>query len=849
MKRAFLTAGILASLLLLPAGLPATEDKVTGEPAELSKQALAILQERCGKCHGGEKPKAKLDLTSPEQISRGSKGTAVVVPGKPDDSLLWRVVGQNKMPPKKPLPDADRLVLKRWIEMGSPGLPVQEKNDWAYHPPVRPLVPKVRNTAKLRTDVDAFIEASLEKKDLTFGPEADRATLIRRVSFDLTGLPPSLSAIDEFVADKTADAYEKMVERYLASPYYGERWGKYWLDAAGYAESNGYFSADSDRPLAYRYRDYVIRSFNLDKPYDQFVREQLAGDEIIGYSPDDDVTPAMEELLTATHFLRNAPDGTAESDGNPDEVRTDRFSVLEGNLQNTMNCLLGITIQCARCHDHKFEPISQEEYYRLQAIFYPAYCPDRWTKPAERVVAVAPKAQREQYQKVVKQIDKQIQALKESLEKIAQPLREQLVEERLMELEPAARDNVRKAVNTPEDKRTEEQKGLIKLHEKALKPSDEEIVKRFKEYAGVRDQINQATASREKEKPMPLKTLSVFVETDPKPPVHHVLTRGLHNAPGKEVEPGVPAALCAPGNIYHIEDRPEGRVSTGRRSAFAKWVTAKENPLFARVMVNRIWQHHFGLGLVATPDNLGRSGAKPSHPELLDYLATEFIRTNWSVKALHKLFLNSAVYRQESRLSGQAFKVDPDNQLLWRFPLRRLDAEALRDGMLAVSGEIDLKMGGPYIPTRRNEEGSVVIDEKTEGAHRRSVYLQQRRTQVLTLLELFDAPSLVTNCSKRTMSTVPLQSLALLNSDFARARAAAFARRLEGEAKEDEKNRMALAYRLAFGRDPNVEEGNAAQKFLTMQKELYAREKDASHLVWTDLCQMIMAANGFLYVE
>ena len=542
----------------------------------------------------------------------------------------------------------------------------------------------VKSTA--RTDVDRFVLAALEAKQLQLNPEADRATLLRRVCFSLTGLPPTVAEIDQFLADKAADAYEKMVDRYLASPAYGERWGKMWLDAAGYADSNGYFSADSDRPLAWRYRDYVVKSFNADKPYDRFVTEQLAGDELAAYTPGGDVTPAMVELLIATHFLRNAPDGTGESDGNPDEVRTDRFTVLEGNVQNLMNCLLGLTVQCARCHDHKFEPISQREYYGLQALLFPVYNPERWTKPNDRVVTIGTKAK------------------------------------------------------------------LINKNGKAAQDG-------------------------------PAEKIAVFVETDPNPPAHHLLKRGQHGQPGAEVPPGVVAALSTPKNTFAIEPRPAQRVTTGRRTAFAKWVTSPENPLFARVMVNRIWQHHFGTGLVATSNNLGVSGAKPSHPELLDYLAAEFIASRWSVKAMHRLILTSAVFRQSSAPRANLDRIDPDNRLLARFPLLRLDAEAIRDAMLHIAGDLDPRASGPYVPSKVTPEGTVEVAETTAGAHRRSIYLQQRRTQVVTFLQLFDAPSMVTTCGKRSPSTVPLQSLALLNSEFSLARSKAFAVRLFREAE------------------------------------------------------------------
>jgi hypothetical protein len=311
----------------------------------------------------------------------------------------------------------------------------------------------------------------------------------------------------------------------------------------------------------------------------------------------------------------------------------------------------------------------------------------------------------------------------------------------------------------------------------------------------------------------------------------------------------VPAAFSAPANTYHVAPRRAGQVSSGRRTAFARWVTSPENPLFARVMVNRIWQHHFGVGLVATSANLGQSGARPSHPELLDYLATEFVHSGWSIKALHRLILKSAVYRQASTIRDDAFAVDPENRLLWHFPLRRLDAEAVRDAMLSVAGQLDLTLYGPYVPTHRLPEGNVEVDEQDPHARRRSVYLQQRRTQVTTLLELFDAPSVVANCTYRPSSTVPLQSLALLNSHFARARAKALAARLEREAGADKGQRITLAFRLAWGRDPLPEERATAERFLAVQRPIYAAGPDGDRGAWADFCQMVLASNAFLYVE
>lgn len=726
---------------------------------------------------------------------------------------------------------------------------------WAFQPLRRPAVPK-SDMPGLRNPIDYFIAAALDAKkndQLTLRPEADRATLVRRVAFDLTGLPPTIEEMDDFVSSKAADAYEKMLDHFLASEAYGQRWGKFWLDAAGYTDSNGYFSADSDRPLAYKYRDYVVRSFNADKPFDRFVREQLAGDELSGFNPDGDVSAEMAEMLAATHFLRNAPDGSGESDGNPDEVRIDRYTVIEGNLQTTMNTLLGVTIQCARCHAHKFEPIAHEEYYRLQAILFPAYTPDKWLKPNDRFAEIGTRAQREESRLRLKQFQERIKKLEADLNAVAKNYRAMAAEKKLAGLDAKIREAIVEALRTSEDKRTKEQIALLKQHVEPLKLTDEALAKEFPEFAAKRDGIRKQIGVANNERPLALERVSVLTDSPSKPPATPLLLRGQHSQPGAAVEPGVPAAFTGPANVFRISTPASGHGS-GRRSALAQWITSPANPLFARVYVNRVWQHHFGKGLVATPDNFGLSGARPSHPELLDLLALEFIEGGWSIKKLHKLILSSAAYRQSSQAPESLLRttqvIDPDNRLLWRFPLRRLDAEALRDGMLAVSGELDRRLAGPYVPTIRSDEGNVVVDEKNPGARRRSIYLQQRRTQVATFLELFDAPAITNaSCSVRNSSAVPLQALTLLNSDFARLRARSFANRLARDAGTDANARMLLAFRLSLGRAPSEAEATAARRFLETQIKDYAVQKDAEARAWADLCQMLLASNAFLYVE
>ncbi len=780
----------------------------------------------------------------------------------------------------------------------APSLLATNSTHWAFQPLVRASVLAGKHSGA----IDALVSAALAKDGRALAAEASRRTLIRRLSFDLRGLPPSPEEVAAFLEDQQPRAYERLVERFLTSPQYGERWGRHWLDIVGYADSNGYFNADSDRPVAWKFRDYVVRSMNADKPLDQFIREQIAGDELAGYVVGGDVIPEMVDPLVATHFWRNAPDGTAESDGNPLEVKVDKYAVMEGSVQILGSAFLGLTLQCARCHDHKFEPVTQEEYYGLQAILRPAFDFDHWRKPNEREIEVGTRAEREDHHLRTAEVERDLKTLKESLEGLTAPFRRQVLEYNLAPLEKPVREAIQKALDTKEKERNEAMKSLLKTNATLVEVSAEALQKRFPAYASASETLREAIKTRESQKPAPLERIAATFEPTNAPPSHHLLIRGNHANEGKEINAGVPAVfrVSFQSTSLQTEDRGGGSDdapklgkktadgsslhSSGRRLALAHWLTAPENPILARVMVNRVWHYHFGQGLVGTLENLGQSGKRPVHPELLDWLATELIESGWSLKHLHRLILNSATWKQgadqvvsgasrqekgagkaverrSSELPGSKRPAGDDYWSSLTKP-RRLDAESLRDAMLAVSGELDLSAGGPYVSTTTDKQGQVIIDEKLAGARRRSIYLQQRRTFPVSFLSAFDGPAHNPVCVQRVTSTVALQSLSLLNSEFVRSRARAFSKRVLRSAdfsppsatdSHQQRTKVTAALRLAFDlaycRSPTSDELSAAEAFLREQAAIDAGQKDASKSVWTDLCQMLLASNAFLYVD
>jgi hypothetical protein len=738
-----------------------------------------------------------------------------------------------------------------------------DRQFWAFQPPKRPPVPEVRNAHRDRNPIDAFILSALESKGLTLAPEADKLTLLRRVSFDLIGLPPSPEEIERFVGDQSADAYERLIDRLLASDHYGERWGRHWLDLAGYADSEGILDADYVRTSAWRYRDYVIEAFNKDKPYDRFLKEQLAGDEVVDYwktyETQKELGADVVEGLIATGYLRCASDTSRPDFVNIKNAPGYYYQTLDDTLKIVASSTLGLTLECAKCHSHKYDPIPQTDYYRMQAIFMSAYRPSQWVPQVQRRLLEATQVQ-----------EKEANAKKEAalgqLRKKADELKLQfaghLFTGRLGKLPDAIREDVRLALNTEPAKRTEVQKYLASKFEKELRPDpktlDHVLATEFVTYKTRQKEIEDAVKA-EQAKGVALPEIRALYDLpgEAKTPV---LRRGDYLKPGPEVQPGVLAALATPRSFAWTSPPKEAKTS-GRRLALAEWLTQPEHPLTTRVLVNRLWLHHFGEGIVATPDNFGHTGASPTHPELLDWLATEFVLRGWSIKQMHRLIMTSSTYRQTSTpdaaSQASARQIDPDNRLLWRQPMRRLEAEVLRDTVLTVAGNLNPTMFGPPVPMTRQPDGEVNTPAGMTGL-RRSVYLQVRRSQPLTLLQVFDQPVMETNCTRRGISTVATQALTLLNSSFLIQEAEAFGARVAKEKPEDAASHALL---VAFGRPATDNERARFAAFLQSQasrqlptltngKSATAEQQEkARQLALTDLCHMLLTANEFAFVD
>ena len=799
-SRAPATIQFTVLLLGLSMGSPivARTAPAPSDPEFFTASVQPLLEQHCHRCHSHDAPKIKggLVLDSRAGLLQGGDSGPAIVAGHPERSLLITAVGyQNddlQMPPLKG--DARRLspeeieTLSQWIQAGAvwpgsddaaapptrDGFTDKDRSWWAFQPVERPDVPAVGDSDWVQNPIDAFILRKLEREELQPAPEADRATLMRRAYFDLWGLPPSPEEIEAFVRDPSTDAYRQMIDRLLDSPRYGERWARHWLDLVRYAESDGY-KADDYRPTAWRYRDYVIQSLNEDKPYNRFVMEQLAGDEL---APDD------PGVMVATGYLRN---GIYEY--NQRDVVTQWDHMLYDITDTTGEVFLGLGMACARCHDHKFDPILQKDYYRLLAFFTPLLPRDD--------LPLATTEDWTRYQDELSRWEEATRGIRGQIDAILQPHLDEAAHAAIIKFP----EEIQAALNKPAAQRTPYEQQIAALAYRQVNYEHERIDAKVKGEDKERlTALRERLAAYDELKPEALPTALVATDVGPFAPPTFIPKR----QPAKDIAPGFPSILDE--KPARIDSAPASPASTGRRSALARWMARDDHPLTGRVMVNRIWQRHFGRGLVATPSDFGRLGEPPSHPELLDWLATEFVDSGWSLKTMHRLIMNSAAYRQSAnvRPGDMARLKDPDNRWLWRMNLRRLDGEQIRDAMLAATGELDLQ----------SNHGSADFSEP-----RRSIYTQFKRNSRPDLLDAFDPPDTYASTPARNATTTPTQSLLMINGEYALRRARALAERLQDDPSLSEEERVSRAYELVFGRAPSPDESAAALAFLNGQSD------------------------------
>ena len=687
--------------------------------------------------------------------------------------------------------------------------------EWAYGSFKRPAVPALPDPKLQATnEIDRFLLAALAEHKLAFAPEADRRTLIRRIYFDFIGLPPTPEQVEAFVTDKAPDAYEKLVDKLFASPQYGERQALFWLDLVRFAETDG-FKADDPRPLAWRYRDYVIKSFNADKPFDRFVKEQLAGDELYSDDPD---------AVVATGFLRHYPD-----EYNAVNLEQRRYEIITDITDTTSAALLALTSGCARCHDHKYDPITQKDYFRLQA-FFAGYWPTESPLISSK--------ERAEYEKKFTAWETKTADVRAAIAAIEDPYRKKESNRQRGRFP----DEYVGLLDIPFETRTPIQRQLAAMVEKqvyvrgdvtkSLKPAEKEQIESLK--------AKLAELSKEK----PTEPVRAMAMTDlAAPPATKLFKRGNWQKPGDELVPGFLSA---------IDDRDAGAkplgASSGRRSALANWVASKDNPLTARVIVNRIWQQRFGAGLVRTSSDFGVTGDRPTHPELLNWLASELTAKDWSLKHIHRLIVLSSAYRQGTHGTVEGEKVDPENKLLWQFPRRRLDGETLRDAMLAVSGQLNPKAGGPSVfpelpPELQKSAGAQwKVSADVAERNRRSVYVFVKRNLRYPLFALFDAPDRNETCSRRFVTTTAPQALTMLNDSIVIGFGKSLADRVTKEVGTDREKFIDRAFRLTSGRPATSEESAAMLGYLT-------RHRGTASEAAIDLCHALLNLNEFLYVD
>ncbi len=841
-----------------------------------------ILKAHCFHCHGEEaKLEGGFDSRLVRQLLIGGETGAAIVPGNSHDSLLWQRIDSEEMPPKGKLSAREKLTLRDWIDQGAKtarpepaSVPdevewtEEERTYWAFQPVVRPPLPDVQNVARARTPIDNFLLAELEAHGRSFSAPADKATQARRLAFDLLGLPPSPQRVADFMADNAPDAYDRYVEELLASPAYGERWARHWLDPAGYADSDGYTENDRLRPWAFRYRDYVIAALNGDKPFDQFIVEQLAGDELVEQPyqnlSDDDI-----ERLTATGFLRTVPDGTGDV-GDQNLARND---VVAETIKVVSSALLGITVGCAQCHSHRYDPISHHDYHRLRALFEPALDWKNWRDHGARQVnlwTAAEQATADQVDQEVREIQGQRNA---ALDQIVTEIFEKVVATLTTEQQALART----AKGTKAAERTAPQLQILKDFPRLNVDRGSATLYEPKLIAAHNKKFDDSIAQAKTKRPAD-NFIACLTEVPGQQPVTFRFARGDIQQPRDEVLPGelsiLPAGFITKDDAY--------LPTTGRRLAFARHLTTGQHPLLARALVNRFWMHHFGRGIVPTPGDFGRLGEPPSHPALLDWLADEFVRSGWSLKNLHRVIVRSAAYQQSSVRAEH--DRDTENLYWGRMSVRRLEAEAIRDAMLEVSGMRTEVIFGTPSPVNPDEVGQVVVGSATRDGNgimvtkgedapekfRRAIYIQVRRSMPLGMLEPFDLAGVTPNCDRRSTSTVAPQSLLMMNNEVILTLAERFASRVQREVGSEPAAQVAHAWSLAFGTPPDERELQAGVALLLTQRQHFQQLADALAAAGPPddkskkvpaataepelqslalLCQALFSSNRFLYVD
>lgn len=816
---------------------------------------LPIVLLRCAACHGAQRKDGGLDLRTTAAMRKGGTSGPALIPGKPDISLMIRRIESEACPPRDLLlkffvkrpPKSEVAVLRKWIAIGAPDgdtkpdvattdpdplVTNEDRQHWAFLP--------ARRTPDMHS-IDDFVVKRLAALELELSPEANRDALIRRVYIDLVGMPPSVAEWTMWRDSNDGDWYPKMIDHLLASPHYGERWGRYWLDLAGYADSEGGVSADPLREVAWKYRDYVIRSFNDDKPYDRFLTEQLAGDELIDHRNAPAITQEMVDNLIATGFLRMGIDQTGSRTMN---FVPERLGVIADVISVVGSSVMGLTLECARCHSHKYDAIPHRDYYRFKAIFQGALDEHDWLTFKNRKLSIDIAERREEVAKVNPPLNKKLKLLTRQLKNAQTELRLKLLRRHYPKQPETDRSETLLALRIADNNRSQPQRVLVEMLQRVEAiPDEQQPATVLAAKRAVADLERAILQVRRRLEPS-LTVRALWDRGEPSPT--YVLRRGDHDKPGRFVGPGVPSVLTDGRTPFDVRPPfPNGTAKTGRRLAFARWLTRPAHPLTARVMVNRIWYHHFGRGLVKTMENFGAKGERPTHPKLLDWLAIEFVERGWRIKALHRLIMLSRTYRQSSHITDDRQRLDPRNQLLSHMSLRRMDAEALRDSLLFVAGQLDTTPGGPPDTISVSRNGLVSVNPLDGGKWRRSVYLQYRRTEIPSMMATFDYPEMGPNCTSRSVSTVSPQSLMMMNNNHVHELARSVAKRVS-ETSGNNADRIKAVYQLALSREPSVVEAKAGEEALNHLRTNWHGDHEAA---LASYCHALLNSAAFLFVD